>query len=291
LKSEPIQIIDLDSFQQEVYNSPEISKQKMIWSEISKEILSKQRQQRIIGSKYSKRRNQSASTKNLIKSRIMVKQKILSEWKKQMLSRINWNLNPSKYTLFLGFNIHPKDYRVKIPIETKNNFIYSTKGSTYASNQIKYYLNRHKDKIVKGTFPLNLLKIDYVSEKYNKFTNYYYKRDYQMIEYDSLFHVVKKCLQNSIHGNSIPGNPNKSVYVATKYDCGNTIPINSRTPIQGYKTRSDAIEAIKPTLGTCNKIYIYKVSGDQFKNHDGKLIADRSLKCKDAEALLLTIDY
>jgi hypothetical protein len=297
---ENVHVIDLDDIQQTVYNSKEILKQKIIWGQLSKDINVLHKQKKLMGSKRVKPKSTDKEIKELMAKRNSAKRNIHSIWKDQMNDQINAIIKEHKddNILFLGFNIFPKDYRIKInlPFEEisvtsgsnkySNKMLYDTQSSKYAANQIKYYLNAFSDKIIKGTFPLNLLKPEYLSEKYDKFSNYYHEHNYQPVPDDQLVSVIDKfCTQLKMRGGLI----NKTIYIATMFKSGDSIPVNSRTPIQGYYTKDDAISALKAKMKKPGPVYIYEISGDQFNIIDGRLIATKTIYPINEESLLLTV--
>ena len=191
-----VHAIDLDKIQQMVYNHKNIVKQKLVWGQLTRDIVVFQKQKRLIGSKQTKTTNLDSQIKKAMTNRNMVKKKIHQMWKLMMIDRINAELNDYKgyRILFLGFNIFPKDYRIKIdlsvPAIPTTKLIYSVKPAKYAANQIKFYLKSYTDKIVKGTFPLNLLKPDFVAGKYDKFTTYYDKKGYALTSPSEILKMI-----------------------------------------------------------------------------------------------------
>lgn len=294
-----IKIIDLDSIQQIIYNHPEIAEQKKLWQKIENQIMVKKKQKKLIGSKrFTHNIDKDINRLSLQKNNI--KQNIHDLWKNKMSEKIHKEIsnNNDDHILFIGCNIFPKDYRIKVNLPLQylsimidgqkyfNKIIYSIKSEKFASNQIKYYLHTYSDKIVRGTFPLNLLDVAYLSSKYDKFTQFYEKQGYIAVEADELMPLIEQ-LDDQL--SSIENIPNGNVYVATIYRSKDIIPINSKTPIEGFLTKEEAIENIKRKIKKNIPIYIYEIDIEQFQMLNGKLIATQALNPLNEESLLATI--
>ncbi|AYV85129.1 MAG: hypothetical protein Satyrvirus4_26 [Satyrvirus sp.] len=317
-----IKIIDLDNMQQIIYNDTEIANQKIIWADISKTILEYKKQRKIAKTKIKK----------LFQERKNVKKYIHELWHNKMSKTIDAeisNAENASHILFVGFNIFPKDYRVKINIpvssvpnsEISNKIIFDTEPNNYASNQIKFYLNKYSEKIIRGEFPLNLLKVEYLENKYQKFRNFYEKHGYSLIKKDQLVGKINNIgseivplLQNNkidielVKGGdstetSVQKNSSENVstadtattadtadtiYVAILFKSGNIIPVNGKTPIEGFLTKEEAIQNIRPKLKRNAPIYLYKVGAEQFDKINGKIMATKTLVADSGEAFLLS---
>nr|URM62162.1 hypothetical protein [Mimivirus sp.] len=180
-----------------------------------------------------------------------------------MLEAFKQELNDSnnKKIIIIGFNIFPKDYRVKMKIEIQplsinlndisynNTIIYDINPFDYASNQIKFYLNKYQEKIIRGTFPLNLLKQDYLKNKYEKITDCYSKQGYTRVNKKYIIESVNQFLEQSlIHQQIMKHVMDNIVYVATFYKAKDIIHANSKLPIYGFITKQEALNDIKPRI-------------------------------------------
>lgn len=287
-----IKVVDLDTIQQKIYNDKELVKEKIEWSEISKQLLIKKKQKKLIGSKRIGSNNIDKQIQKLMNKRNTVRRKIHNIWKDKMSQQINALIPPDNHILFVGFNIFPKDYRVKInlPVQaiadkTSNKIIYSTKPTSFAANQIKYYLKTYNKKIIEGSFNLSLLNTQYLASKYEKFTDYYQKQGYQPINKNELITTIQKLDKQLSDRDKII---NQIVYVAMPYKTDGLIPVNSRTPIEGFFTRDDALTNIKTKMKPNIPIYLYKTKADQFQVVNGKLMAVNEIMVDDEESILLT---
>lgn len=379
--SKNISIIDLDSIQLFVQKSPEIRKEKMIWSKISSKIYTiKKKQQILCKSGTSKIKYDKQIFENQIKRQINLKNKtkikIHNIWKNKMLFEIKKKINLiNNNYIFVGFNIYPKDYRIKVDLDLDksskiNNCIaFDIHSKLYAANQIKYYLHAYSNKIINGEFPLNLLKIEYLCEKYDKIVNYYSKKNYilknkhQIINYIENINLKIKeniklqSISKSIftHGSNITSlcnthtntdnkvkiedehnidnikiiggkhninnytkiedkynvnendvvsidfklkdnhkcntkstNKKNVIYVPTMFKTGNIIPVNKTTPIQGYYSKKEAIDAMKLKIKNCKPIYIHKTTPDNFYLINGCLMSKFPIFSYEEESILVT---
>lgn len=298
--SNHIKIIDLDEIQQTVYNNDDIDKQKKNWENISNNILIRKKQNKLIGSKNNKSNNIENEIKKLVIERNRVQQNIHNTWKDNISDYINTQLvnHDDHDILFIGFNIFPKDYRIKINLPLpiiptdpnnplySNKIIFDIKPIKYAANQIKYYLQKYSDKIIRGSFPIKLLQIDYLVNKYEKFTQFYDKQGYKLVPQDEIYSLIIQLDKQLIESKNISG---KNIYIATIYKSGDIIPVNINTPIEGFLTKDEAINHIRPKLKNNVPIYIYEIKADDFHLHNGKIIATRPLKPFNEESMLLTI--
>lgn len=373
---ENVKIIDLDVMQMATYNHPELMSQKKKWEEISSDIIIKQRQKNLTGSKTN------TQIKKLMTNRNLIRQNIHSLWKNKISGMIDNELSfvNNQYIIFVGFNIFPKDYRVKInlPIDSDGSeihkkIIFNIPSTLYAENQIQYYINTQSARIIKGKFPLNLLKPEYLKNKYDKFTSFYEKQGYLPVDINDLIaHIQKLIVSIPLNStNSLFSNPTirlnsssqldgssdnvssgsvqlvedldkkitdssvqllkdknlrestvqlinapvnkykidnlvkptaisitnidtlskseKNVFVATMFKCGDVIPVNSRTPLEGFYTREAAIKNMKTRIKKITQIYLYEIRAEQFSKINGKLIATQSLYPTNEDSYLLTI--
>ncbi|XWV26126.1 hypothetical protein QJ857_gp0954 [Tupanvirus soda lake] len=294
-----IKVIDLDNIQQIIYNDKEIIEQKNIWTDMTKNILIMKKQHTLLASNGIKTKNIENEVHVLMNKRNSIKQNIHKIWKEKMSDAVNNEINKydNYHILFIGFNIFPKDYRIRIniplPLLSINNesgkyfnkMIYDIKPATYASNQIKYYLKNYADRIIRGVFPLDLLNLQYLICKYEKFSQFYDRLGYVHVPQNELFNVILKLDKQLYEIEKLPNN----VYVATIYKSGDTIPVNMTTPIQGFLTKEEAINNLREKVSSGTPIYVYEVKANQFHMLDGKLIATKVLNPVNEESLLLTV--
>ena len=272
--SKNIAIIDLDRIQQFVYNNREIIKQKLSWAQLSNDIVALQKQKKNLESKKANTKNIIVNIKKTMARRNGIKKQIHTLWKTLMEKLINGGKNTAVMSiLFIGYNIFPKDYRVKIDLqlpETALTCIYQTDYSEYSNNQIQYYLDKYRDKIIKGTFPLNLLDGSYITKKYAKVCEFYDRLGYQYLDTNTLIKRIKK--------NRIPA-AKPTYYLATLYKSTNIIPVNYRTPIELFLTKKEAIDAVSRSIKrpTNRQIYLYHINTTDIQKKSGRLYTKKSV--------------
>lgn len=263
-----LKIIDLDNMQQKIHNCRAITDIKNDWATCTQKILLLRKKDKNID--------------KLVLERKQIRKNMYEIWKNLMgtkIANLMFEYNNDSVVI-VGFNIHSKDYRVKIPLPIKDGythkFIYNLESSTYASNQIKYYLATYSQRIINGTFPINLLKHDYVSTKHQRLLNLYLKQDYVLIDETSL-----KQLSDVKYVNLI----SKYVYVPLLYKSGDTIIADSNKPITGYETIEDA-KQVKTVKN--QPIYIYTVPANQFELLNGQFISKKTLYPENETSYLLS---
>lgn len=286
-----IKILDIDAIQQLIYNDKDIVEQKKLWSEISQKINVMRKQSRLLINKS----NFQLEIKDLLNDRKEIKKRMHEIWKDKMSLEITNKLESldQHHVVIIGFNIFPKDYRVKVNLPIKdiattdkvfNKIIYEIDPKSFASNQIKFYLKCYSNKIIKGNFALNLLDVNYLSTKYDKFTTYYQKLGYEYAPKENLMDLIKKLDEQINELDTLP----EYLYIATRYKSDDVIPVNTNTPIEGFKTKTEAIENLKTKINATIPIYLYEIKADQFILADGKLIANKTLYPSNMESMLLT---
>ena len=180
---------------------------------------------------------------------------------------------------FPGISIKTSDgdYNNKIILDINSNI--------YATNQIKYYLDKYSELIINGKFPLNLLNAKYLEPKYDKFINHYEKQGYTAAPKNKIIGIIQKLDSQLLVFNDIS---NKDIYLATLYKSGDIIPVNSKMPLEGFLSKDDAINDIKSKIKKNAPVYIYKLKPEQFQLMNGKLLATQPLYPFNEESILLS---
>lgn len=236
-------IIDLDIIQLTIYNGTDITNQKKLWTQISNEINIKKKQRNLIINTRTKpsKSNQpntniiDTEIKNLMIQRNNYKTTIHKIWKEKLTQNIDTIIKSipiSDKIIIIGFNIFPKDYRVRVNLplaDYSKKIIYGTSSESYAENQIKYYYSTFIDKIRMEQFPPNLIKHKYVRDKYDKFTAFYEKIGYETIPDTDIIDIIfkldfiKKHLELVGGNNCVPVNNNNCVPA----NSNNCVPIDN----------------------------------------------------------------
>jgi hypothetical protein len=292
-----IRVIDLDRLQQLIYNHKDTIKQKLIWSQVSKDVITFQNQKKLLGSKKVSHKNIDTKIKEFMQKRNDIKRNIHDIWKDMMKKHINSEIesNPNAHILFVGFNIFPKDFRIKvnldmsnIPANSKNpnKIIINIKSDMYAMNQIKYYLTAHHNKIIKGVFPINLLKSSYVGEKYEKVTNYYHNHDYQLIDQEKLLDIISKLVEQITVQDRIK---NQTFFIATLFKSEDLIPIGQNKSMEVFLTKDEAVNAVKSKIKKNRPIFVYQIDSSSVVFLENKYYLNSGVQPINEESILLTI--
>ena len=311
-----ILVIDLDKIQHLSYNHESIHKMKNEWNELSRKIVTNKNKIKMIGGKSGSKsvkktmENINNTNNNYNNKKRTITKNIHAQWKNKMAEYINLRLNnlyggandklhtDSYNVLFVGFNIFPKDYRIKLhlPVDNltfgeqhqkiSNKILVDNHSSDFARKTINYYLKKYSKDIVEGKFPLNLLNHEYLKDKHFKFSKHYENLHYSFVPFESLLSIIK-------HFNNIANDTNKVInkieqlYVVLPYKINNNIVVQTDKPVIGYIDKENAVNAYKK-LNTKNKlVYLYKVDPVTFHLEANILKSTKDIKILDVSPLNL----
>ena len=302
IKSLPANLIvlDLDNLQQRIYNNKDITDMKAEWSRVNQEINVLNSQKRFFVQNGGNVENLLIDVKDRMKERAEIKSNIYSLWKETMKNQIESFISKqNKSIICIGFNIYAKDYRqrVNLPIDSYNatiqdkhyfnNIIVDTSANYFASNQITYYLDKYRQKIIAGSFPLYLLDREYLKTKYEKFITYYANQGYDSLilnpDSDAVSENVKSLIQYIADIEKQMNTRDKQIFYASLFKVHDTVPVSKA--IEGYPTRDAALHAIKVHMKKKSPIFLYELKGDTFRNIDGKYFAFKAPEIIKEETL------
>jgi hypothetical protein len=316
-----VQVIDLDKIQYLVYNHRAIKSLKNIWSRYAKDLILLKDQKKYAG-KSSKTQASNQRGKSFDKkiqlthaNKKKINEKIHQTWKEKMNKYIQKlieshdedkkknnkqsggsknrifetttddQVKESRDIVFFGFNIFPKDYRVKVQLPIKRigganksdqlyNFIQADIPSEeFTSNTIKYNLKKYEEKITHGKFPLSMLDVNYLSKKQEKFNLSYEKLGYKYQNLNEIPKIIFQLTRNlQTKHTKIDTKP---LYLVLPYKLSSgTIPVDTFRSIKGFTSPKDAMTNYQ--LNTKNNstiIYLYTVSPHSFHLINGELNA------------------
>ena len=280
-----LKAIDLDMYQQVIYNDPLLVEYKTKWQNVGNSINLINRQKKFLLDNPIAFDKLDQKIKYMTSKRNKITSQIHELWKEKMSIMINNKINetPNEKIVLLGLNIFPKDYRQKInlslDLSKENRFSIDMSLNTYCSNQIKYYLRKFEAEIISGKFPLNLLSHDYLSMRYEKIITHYDKYGYKMITMEQLPVIIEKLKKEP--------DIQKYVYVPSHIKAHDYFPVNSRTPQQGFLHRDDAISYLHRISKKPTTVHIYQVPIDHFQMLGGKMVAMNELPILEAESFIL----
>ncbi len=248
-------IIDLDRIQRHVLSSSSFNEFKTKYTELNDKILCLQKEIKIAQNGGSKRVNEIKDKKQrFIVRRNEMKSELIDLWKELCEEKINNNHNENK-PIFIGYNIYPKLFSQKFDLDDiKYKIIFNTSGKDYAKTMVDNHLKIYHDKIVGGSFPLKMLDINYVQNRYEKIINHYEKIGY---EYKNLDEIIK-----------IIDMSDKKAYIALSYNCDDKLP-----PMEGFLSSKDAVNNLN-----VYPLYLYETMASNFNLVDNKLIANEPIK-------------
>lgn len=301
-----VHFLDLDNIQQSIHNNKDITQKKLEWGSVSNEINIKYKQLRTLQAHGKSSTNTQLQVKRLQSKRKLINKEIHNKWIELMNGEINDRLNafsianggsnesngsmnestnePSAQPIIsLGYNVFPKDYRIKVNIPTDNKIIFDINSQTWARNQINFYIDTYRDRIANGKFPTTLLDHCHLINKHEKLLSMYESRGYEFVPKNNLLeHLDTLSKEMTRLGDGY-------AYVAIPYKAGDVIPVNVGKPIQGFLTKTEATNHLKSKLKTMMPIYLYKVKREQFEATNGKLIAHLELHPVEEKCLMPTI--
>lgn len=284
--ADQVSLIDLDEMQRQIYNSAAMTVLKKKWKKISEEITQLQRQKRLTKSKNTGLLEKLEKKR---KARDLVRDEIYQKWKEEMEELIEQACDrASKPILFIGFNIYPKDYRVMVSlpmIRADRRWFFDIVPQTFASNQIKHNLQTYQDRIIKGTFPIDLIRLDYLAAKYTKFTSYYLRKKYAPLSKDRALDQINKVLAEIATAATLP----EYLYYASSIAHGDTIVPRKREPIIGYASKDEALAEIRSKVKPMSVVQLYQIASSQFQLVDGRCQSLNPVFPVSVESILITL--
>jgi len=198
--------------------------------------------------------NQIHNSKKMIElNRKKNKRNINQYWKEIFTKKINNVIKKYKkyMIIFIGLNINHKNIRLKVPIDTKNNFFIKINHKKNARDIIEFNLNKYKQHIIRGIFPLKLLDHNHLIKQRSKLENTYSKLKYKSKSYNSVQKWIELKFDKKQKGGDIKIKLN-NIYVGSSKRYYNHIKYSKRRKIMnkilGYKAEWMALLSIIPNL-------------------------------------------
>lgn len=245
-------IIDLDKIQRHVLASESYNELKQKYLDLNDKIIYLQKEIKIAQNGGSIRVNDIIDKKNrFILRRNDMKYELIDLWKELCQEKINNNKNP----IFIGYNIYPKLFSQKFELnDITHKVIFNTSGKDYAKLMVDNHLKTYHDKIVGGLFPLKMLDISYIQNRYEKIINHYEKVGYQYKDLDEIIKIIEM--------------NDKKVYIALSYNCDDTLPA-----MEGFLSSTEAINNLN-----VYPLYLYETMASNFNYINNKLISNKPIK-------------
>lgn len=147
----------------------------------------------------------------------LLERKMNLYWKSKMDEYINNIFDKIKKKIILiGYSTYFKNHKIGINIKTNIKFFQKLNLLTHAKNIVQENLDKYRNDIINGEFPLDYLNLSYIIKKRDTLMNYYQKIGYNI---DSINNII-----NTIHIASKNIAPT-SLYFASKENYIKKIPL------------------------------------------------------------------
>lgn len=181
------------------------------------------------------------------KKSIQIENKMGKFWKIIMTQEINklLNKNKNKKIILLGLTVFQKNHNYRIDVDNiTKKYIYKTNIKQNAQNIIRQNLKMYEKNIISGSFPLQLIDLNYLIKKREEIINYYKKKKYELKNLSVIINYIRKHMDQYESISLI-----SKIYVGLKEKYDNVINLNK---IIGYTEDWLAIVSIIPNVN--NKI-------------------------------------
>ena len=222
---------------------------------------------------------QKGSDKSITEKYKDIEKKMNQYWKNKFEIILKRECNKVKENniLLLGLNVHFKNNRIYLKIDTKLKFFARLNLVDNAKKIIESNLDNHRDEIIAGTFPLQYLDSDFLIKKRQSLQNTYNKLKYESKSITSIISI----LINNINKVTLP-----SLYISAyeKFDkkiknenrlIAYSIPWLAIISLEkgfkkGFRKNNAYIkENDKDSFNTLNKeCYLYEVNNNNFYFHE-----------------------
>lgn len=222
---------------------------------------------------------QKGSDKSLTDKYKDIEKKMNQYWKSkfEILLKRECNKIKKDNIILLGLNVHFKNNRINVKIDTKLKFFARLNLLDNAKKIIESNLDNHRDEIIAGTFPLQYLDSEFLIKKRQALQNIFTKLKYESKSITSIISIIV----NNINKENIP-----SLYISSyeKFDkkmkhddrlIAYSIPWLSIMSLEkgfkkGFRRNNAYIKEIQgSSLDDLNKeCYLYEVNNNNFYYHE-----------------------
>ena len=123
--------------------------------------------------------------------------------KRNFIDLINNNIPAKKKVILIGNNNHYRQLSKKINLPTTNKFIIRSNKKKDIRDLIKYNLDKHKDDIINGCFPINHLSFDYLLKRKQLVDESYLKSGYLEKTEEQMINILKLLQKKRIKGEGL----------------------------------------------------------------------------------------
>jgi len=212
------------------------------------------------------------------------------EWKDKLdkeIKQLN-DTNSDKKIVLFGLYTHPKNHRIKADIMTNNKFLVKIDAIDNSKMIVKHNIDKHRDKIIEGTFPLQYIDHNHLMKQREKFLKIYENLGYKSMLKEDILSTILKDRQLAYVGTRVKYDDKiqinkKSMFGKSKYIIG--YPYKWLSIVSAIPNINDAIEKgfvkeddiIKPYIkekyeGAFDKlrmpIYLYTTNIGEYNKED-----------------------
>jgi len=186
-----------------------------------------------------------------IKKNSIIKSDLIKErnnlWKDNVTSKLENILNnySGKKIILLGLCTYHKNHRLKVKIDTINNFFIEIEPKLNAVEIIEYNLDKYKKYIINGSFPLRYIDHDFLIKQRERLINIYNNMKYVFKSLDEIIDWINSNINDEEkettslyiglkHQFSEKINIDKKSYRKSRKDISRLLGIESENKIVGY---------------------------------------------------------
>ena len=241
---------------------------------------------------------QKGSDKSLVNKYKDIEKKMNQYWKSkfEILLKRECNKVKEDNIILLGLNVHFKNNRINVKIDTKLKFFARLNLIDNGKKIIESNLDNHRDEIIAGTFPLQYLDLEFLIKKRQALQHTYTKLKYESKSITSIISIII----NNINKEKLP-----SLYLSSyeKFDkkikkndrlIAYSIPWLSIISLEkgfkkGFRKNNGYIKEIEEvSLEDLNKeCYLYEVNNNNFYYHEN----GHSIKFASADDIQIMNTY
>ena len=249
-------LIDLDGINNDILNSPEMTKMFKIYSSL--------------------KNNKNDKFKDIDK-------KMTKYWEDNMIKNVFDSITSKKKSILIGKNHHYRLLSRKINFDVSNKFILDNNLKDEVKDTIKQNLLNYHEDIINGTFPVQFLDYKFQLNKKKLFEESYTKIGYTRISINEISSILKLHAINKIKGKGLwvslnepynigskifPKNKPIYAYIDPVLSLINSFPIKDNDIDYNFKNE----KVISINKGNVNKMkkgrYLYFVSKEDFMPSD-----------------------
>lgn len=121
----------------------------------------------------------------------LLERKMNVYWKSRIDSAINNMINNStKYIILIGYSTFFKNHKIGVSIKSNLKFFYKVDLNNHCKKLIEYNLNKYKNDIINGLFPLDYLNLNFLKKKRETLLTQYTKSGYTLDTINNIINTL-----------------------------------------------------------------------------------------------------